>query len=76
MNDDGYVDVMGSDGDNSLGGVDFDVAVSHSLLEADEGNGRRVIKRVGSVLKEMERVLSDSGNEKDMEELAESEGGP
>lgn len=73
VNDDGYVDVMGSDGDNSLGGVDFDVAVSHSLLEADEGNGRRVIKRVRSVLKEMERMLSDSGNEKDIEELISSQ---
>lgn len=30
---DGYVDVMGSDGDDRLGGTDFDVAIAHYLLD-------------------------------------------
>lgn len=32
----GYVEVMGSDGDDNLGGADFDAAVAHILLEKDE----------------------------------------
>jgi len=31
--DGGYVEVMGSDGDDHLGGADFDAAVAHLLLE-------------------------------------------
>jgi len=47
VSDGGYVEVMGSDGDNSLGGVDFDT-VAHELLEA--GDGGDVVERVGEVL--------------------------
>jgi molecular chaperone DnaK len=35
---DGFVDVMGSDGDDRLGGADFDAAVAHFLLEHRGGN--------------------------------------
>jgi len=69
VSDDGYVDVMGSDGDNSLGGVDFDVAVAHSLLEADGGKGRLVVERVANVLKLIKQKLSGNGQEEDMEAL-------
>jgi len=48
VSDGGYVEVMGSDGDNSLEGVDFDTAVAHELLEA--GDNGDVVKRVGMVL--------------------------
>ena len=48
VSDGGYVEVMGSDGDNSLGGVDFDTVVAHELLEA--GDGGDVVERVGKVL--------------------------
>jgi len=34
----GFVDVMGSDGDDRLGGADFDAAVAHFLLEHRGGN--------------------------------------
>ena len=34
---DGFVDVMGSDGDDRLGGADFDAAVAHFLLEQHGG---------------------------------------
>lgn len=33
VSDGGYVDVMGSDGDNRLGGADFDAAVAHALMK-------------------------------------------
>ena len=33
---DGYVEVMGSDGDENLGGADFDAAVAHFLLDGDQ----------------------------------------
>lgn len=70
VSDGGYVDVMGSDGDNSLGGVDFDVAVAHSLLEADAGAGRLAVDRVANALKLMEQKLSGAaGKEVDMDAL-------
>lgn len=47
---DGYVDVMGSRGDGDLGGVDFDVAVSHLLME-DVGEEKR--KGVEDMLERM-----------------------
>ena len=34
--DGGFVDVLGSDGDDRLGGADFDAAVAHLLLEKHE----------------------------------------
>jgi len=67
VSDGGYVEVMGSDGDNSLGGVDFDVAVAHSLL--DSHGGDIIVERVGYILKEMEKKLLEEGGEEDMEEL-------
>lgn len=47
VNVDGFVDVMGSDGDDRLGGADFDAAVSHFLLESRS----QVIQRVRDALK-------------------------
>ncbi|KAL3807163.1 hypothetical protein ACHAXA_011364 [Cyclostephanos tholiformis] len=35
----GYIDVLGSDGDEQLGGADFDAAVAHWLLEEKGGRG-------------------------------------
>ena len=35
----GYIDVLGSDGDEQLGGADFDAAVAHCLLEERGGAG-------------------------------------
>jgi len=75
VSDSGYVEVMGNDGDNSLGGVDFDVAIAHSLLEADDHKRGIIRKRTGGVLKEIERILVDGGGleEEDMEELVSSQ---
>lgn len=42
---DGYVEVMGSDGDDNLGGADFDAAVAHFLLDGDDGK-RIVLDRL------------------------------
>mmetsp|Transcript_10535 Transcript_10535/g.23304 ORF Transcript_10535/g.23304 Transcript_10535/m.23304 type:complete len:733 (-) Transcript_10535:1773-3971(-) len=36
---DGFVDVMGSDGDDFLGGADFDAAVAHFLMGEEEEDG-------------------------------------
>jgi molecular chaperone DnaK (HSP70) len=45
---DGFVDVMGSDGDDRLGGADFDAAVAHFLLEHRGGND--VVRQVSAAL--------------------------
>jgi molecular chaperone DnaK (HSP70) len=42
----GFADVMGSDGDDQLGGADFDAAVAHYLLEQRGGQG--IVDRVAS----------------------------
>ncbi len=44
--DGGYVEVIGNDGDNRLGGADFDAAVAHYLLESNDGFGSNVVERV------------------------------
>jgi len=71
VSDGGYVEVMGNDGNNSLGGVDFDVAVAHSLLETN--GGEAIVTRVGNVIKEIEQKLLEGGVEEDLEELLASQ---
>jgi molecular chaperone DnaK (HSP70) len=48
---DGFVDVMGSDGDDRLGGADFDAAVAHFLLE--HRGGKDLVHRVTAALKHL-----------------------
>ena len=49
---DGFVDVMGSDGDDRLGGADFDAAVAHFLLEKRGGN--EIVQRTTKDLHQLE----------------------
>lgn len=70
VSDGGYVDVMGSDGDNRLGGADFDAAVAHALLEKDGGD--KTVQRVTDALERIEAKLKKEGvvdAEDDLEEL-------
>lgn len=48
---DGFVDVMGSDGDDRLGGADFDAAVAHFLL--DHRGGNAIVGKVAAALKQL-----------------------
>jgi molecular chaperone DnaK (HSP70) len=67
----GYVEVMGNDGDNRLGGADFDTAVAHSLLDVNDGRGGSVIEQVSQALKMIEYNLEEENvmGEEDMEEM-------
>jgi len=65
VSDGGYVDVMGSDGDDRLGGADFDAAVAHALLEKDGGN--EVVNRVSDVVKRIEKKRSEQQHDGDDE---------
>ena len=70
VSDGGYVDVMGSDGDNRLGGADFDAAVAHALME--KGGGNKTVRRVTDALERIETKLKKEGvvdAEDDLEEL-------
>jgi len=63
---DGFADVMGSDGDDQLGGADFDAAVAHYLLEIR--GGQEIVDRVSAVLERLATQLpEESGN--DLEEI-------
>lgn len=63
---DGFCDVMGSDGDDQLGGADFDTAVAHFLLE-NEG-GQQIVDRVAAAMSSLATKLpKHSGN--DLEEI-------
>jgi molecular chaperone DnaK (HSP70) len=71
---DGFVDVMGSDGDDRLGGTDFDVAIAHHLLlnpigELDDAidnldgdqlsrSGQVVVDDVGRILHQIQSKQS------------------
>jgi Hsp70 protein len=78
---DGYVDVMGSDGDDRLGGTDFDVAIAHHLLHdantsgrgrrhsSGGGNGRSVIQTVAKIL---QQIQSQQRTTTDLEDLLSS----
>ncbi len=73
--DGGYVEVIGNDGDNRLGGADFDAAVAHSLLEVNSALGGRVIGNVAQALKSVEQSLEQTNvmGEEDMEEMLSSQ---
>jgi molecular chaperone DnaK (HSP70) len=51
----GFVDVMGSDGDDRLGGTDFDVAIAHYLLLQRGGN--EIVHTVAIVLHQLEQAV-------------------
>lgn len=70
IGDGGYIDVLGSDGDEQLGGADFDAAVAHWLLEKKGGD-----EIVHDITKSVSRIVdgigrSDSGM-MDVEDLIE-----
>ena len=70
VSDGGYVDVMGSDGDNRLGGADFDAAVAHALMKKDGGD--KTVQRVTDALERIEAKLKKEGvvdAEDDLEEI-------
>ncbi|GKY92620.1 hypothetical protein MPSEU_000232100 [Mayamaea pseudoterrestris] len=52
---DGFVDVLGSDGDSRLGGSDFDAAVARCLME--QRGGAAVVERISRVLHSLEELL-------------------
>jgi molecular chaperone DnaK (HSP70) len=67
---DGFVDVMGSDGDDRLGGTDFDIAVAHFLLE--QRGGAEVVDRVTKALHQLEKsgtVEQHQQHGSDLEEI-------
>lgn len=73
--DGGYVEVMGNDGDNHLGGADFDAAVAHSLLEVNGGVEGKIVERVTSAVNSIQNRMEDNSEmgEEDMEELLSSQ---
>ena len=68
----GYIDVLGSDGDEQLGGADFDAAVAHWLLE--KRGGEEVVKAVMASVEKIEQGLMKEFNDInafDVEDLLE-----
>ena len=69
----GYIEVLGSDGDEQLGGADFDAAVAHWLLE--QRGGEEIVKDVmTSVARIEEKIMLDingDNNNLDVEDLIE-----
>eukprot|EP00584_Thalassiosira_punctigera_P022139 CAMPEP_0172552598 /NCGR_PEP_ID=MMETSP1067-20121228/46275_1 /TAXON_ID=265564 ORGANISM="Thalassiosira punctigera, Strain Tpunct2005C2" /NCGR_SAMPLE_ID=MMETSP1067 /ASSEMBLY_ACC=CAM_ASM_000444 /LENGTH=625 /DNA_ID=CAMNT_0013340619 /DNA_START=62 /DNA_END=1939 /DNA_ORIENTATION=+ len=66
----GYIDVLGSDGDEQLGGADFDAAVAHWLLERK--GGEEIVKVVMASVARIEEDMVDSNLEvTDVEDLIE-----
>ena len=59
---DGFVDVMGSDGDELLGGADFDAAVAHHLQQ--QSQGQSAIDQVAQVLTTLEEAWGDDLEER------------
>lgn len=66
---DGFVDVMGSDGDDRLGGTDFDVAIARYLLE-HHADQKSSLMRVAAALIQLEATLSPAD---DLEDVLSSE---
>lgn len=62
----GFVDVMGSDGDDRLGGADFDAAIARHWLELVDGKG--MVSDVSAVLHQLEQVLEDTPQHWDLEQ--------
>lgn len=88
MGDGGYIDVLGSDGDEALGGADFDAAVAHRLLdrrEDDDGwndettaKTRKAVRWVAEAMRAIgERLRAESGGVdamgEEVEDLLEEE---
>lgn len=66
----GYIEVLGSDGDEQLGGADFDAAVSHWLSE--KKGGEEIVGVVMVSLARIEEVMGDNDSEvMDVEDLIE-----
>lgn len=53
----GFIEVLGSDGDEQLGGADFDAAVAHWLFE--KAGGDKIVDAVMSSVKAIEQGLID-----------------
>ncbi len=75
--DGGYIEVIGNDGDNHLGGADFDAAIAHFLLEVDTSigtRGEKIIETVSSATKAIETLLQSQEDpvEEDIEEMLSS----
>lgn len=71
----GFVDVMGSDGDDRLGGADFDAVIAHYWLEEQhkEAEGDRtanqvLVDDVSAVLHQLEALLEDTPQHLDFEQ--------
>lgn len=62
----GFADVMGSDGDDRLGGADFDAAVAHYLLE--HKGGQYVVDRVTHAMTRLATLLPEESGT-DLEEV-------
>jgi len=67
---DGFVDVMGSDGDDRLGGADFDAAIAHFLLEHQ--NGKAIVGRATDALQELSTSVDTTHSGSDLEEQLSS----
>jgi molecular chaperone DnaK (HSP70) len=69
--DGGYVEVIGNDGDNNLGGADFDAAVARHLMETNENFGRNAVDAVNEALGRIQLILEgdEEYGDEDMEEL-------
>mmetsp|Transcript_36678 Transcript_36678/g.88375 ORF Transcript_36678/g.88375 Transcript_36678/m.88375 type:complete len:626 (-) Transcript_36678:59-1936(-) len=66
----GYIDVLGSDGDEQLGGADFDAAVAHWLLE--KKGGEQIVNDVMASLARIEEGMLNTGSDvMDVEDLIE-----
>lgn len=67
----GFVDVIGNDGDNQLGGADFDAVVANLLLHDNDNRGQTIVNRVIESLSTIESTLGND-SEEDMEEILSS----
>lgn len=66
----GYIEVLGSDGDEQLGGADFDAAVAHWLLE--KKGGAEIVNAVMASLSRIEKeMIGKNDNVNDVEDLIE-----
>lgn len=72
--DGGYIEVIGNDGDNHLGGADFDAAVAHLLLDVNDGRGGKIVETVTRATRDMEVHLKsqEEPGEEDIEEMLSS----
>jgi molecular chaperone DnaK (HSP70) len=62
----GFVDVMGSDGDDRLGGADFDAAITRRWLLSEDKSA--MVSNVSAALKQLEGILEDTPQHLDLEQ--------